>query len=514
MKFPKHLESISHTRIYPLFFFIMGSLARLYKLTFYSLTGDEMLTIKHGRWDFITLINRVAYVNIPDADIAPPLYYLVLFTWFRLFGSTDFTGRLLSAFLGIGALVALYYWSKSIFSKNERLIALIIFSIHPFHVWYSQEIRMYALISFLVIGSCFFQLKYLNSMERKDLFIYFFFTLASVFTQYYYFFVLFAQNLCFFIFLIFYHKEDNKRRILFSWLLGQILLATCFLFWLKPFLNDLKVLGTSTGFQYGFSLANIPFTFLKVGFYAVRTYVLANLPLYSVLVAATLFSIIGFYLHYKKEKIVPFKILYLAIVILFPIVSLLSIAAIKRFAFRPHALVLLTPLFSLFIACGISCWTKKIQSVLIVIFLISFSYILITLNFGNEYTKPKIKDACNYIKTKAGKDALIINLPFMLPLPSIVNLPGSYQVWTYYLPEYKNNYLPTGENEIEIIDHIRSKSDKSNDFFVTYHDFIFARPYLNKVLFNLEKDHDIVDKKTFASKIDDFDIIVIRYKKK
>jgi mannosyltransferase len=82
-------------------------------------------------------------------DGSPPLYYLLLHVWMSVAGSSESATHSLSLIFGvltvpIGAWVA---WS--LFGLRAALIAAVLFAFNPFLTAYSQETRMYTLMTLL-----------------------------------------------------------------------------------------------------------------------------------------------------------------------------------------------------------------------------------------------------------------------------------------------------------------------------------------------------------------------------
>jgi uncharacterized membrane protein len=85
----------------------------------------------------------------------PPLYPFLLAVWLRIAGSSEFAARIPSAFAGIaGVAVAASiarYVAPGVSTRAVRtaaIVAAVLVAANPFQVWYSQEARMYAQVSF------------------------------------------------------------------------------------------------------------------------------------------------------------------------------------------------------------------------------------------------------------------------------------------------------------------------------------------------------------------------------
>src|SRR5690606_8449850 len=81
------------------------------------------------------------------ADVHPLLYYELLHLWMRTFGASVAAVRLLSVALGVLTVVAVYVLARDWFGARTGLAAALITAVAPFHVQYSQETRMYALLA-------------------------------------------------------------------------------------------------------------------------------------------------------------------------------------------------------------------------------------------------------------------------------------------------------------------------------------------------------------------------------
>lgn len=87
------------------------------------------------------------FTNYIRLDNHPPLYYLTLKAWAELFGFSEVSLRMLSILFGIGTLFFLYLIAKKIFkdSKINTSVPVILLALSPLHIYFSQEVRMYAM---------------------------------------------------------------------------------------------------------------------------------------------------------------------------------------------------------------------------------------------------------------------------------------------------------------------------------------------------------------------------------
>lgn len=100
-------------------------------------------------------IARLPVGRLLDAlrqDGAPPLYYLLLHGWMRLFGTGTGAVRLLS--VGLGLLALPLGWRCGLYVGGRRVAAslVVLLAASPFAIRYSTEVRMYSLVLLLVLS--------------------------------------------------------------------------------------------------------------------------------------------------------------------------------------------------------------------------------------------------------------------------------------------------------------------------------------------------------------------------
>jgi len=85
------------------------------------------------------------------SDNHPPLYYLNLKLWNGLFGFSEAASRSLSVLYGIGTVFVTYLIGLELFGKGRTaIIAAVFLATSQFHIYYSQEARMYTMAGFFV----------------------------------------------------------------------------------------------------------------------------------------------------------------------------------------------------------------------------------------------------------------------------------------------------------------------------------------------------------------------------
>ncbi|MEH1903670.1 MAG: glycosyltransferase family 39 protein [Nostoc sp.] len=100
--------------------------------------------------------NLFKIINREAGDKYQPLYYLVLFYWRSVFGDSEFAIRSLSALLGVGSVIAIFFTSLGVYGKKHALWSSMIVGVSSFCVFYSQDARPYSLLIFIASLQIYF----------------------------------------------------------------------------------------------------------------------------------------------------------------------------------------------------------------------------------------------------------------------------------------------------------------------------------------------------------------------
>lgn len=141
---------------------IVGAALRLFEIDAKTVWLDEAFSIwlaRQSLWDLWSWLVKI--------DQHPPLYYTLLHIWVALFGDLQGVVRTLSALCGIVAMPFFYGATYRLFDKPTALIATLLLAVSPFHVWFSQETRMYALLTLVVAVALFCLAHILTNAERR-----------------------------------------------------------------------------------------------------------------------------------------------------------------------------------------------------------------------------------------------------------------------------------------------------------------------------------------------------------
>lgn len=140
---------------------ILAFALRVIRLDLQPLWWDEGYSLFFATRDLGTLLERTA------VDIHPPLYYILLKLWMAAFGYGPVAARLLSVFIGTATVPLVFVLARRWFGPAAGLLTALLLAVSPLHVYYSQEIRMYGLVTALGIISVLTFFELAGSTEQR-----------------------------------------------------------------------------------------------------------------------------------------------------------------------------------------------------------------------------------------------------------------------------------------------------------------------------------------------------------
>lgn len=123
-----------------------------------------------GLWyDELVSYNEAAQADIIQVisytlktDVHFPVYPVLLHLWTKIFSLSDLSLRAFSAFFGVLTVIAAYFAGKELKSKETGLYCAAVFAINSFLIYYSQEVRLYSILMFLITLLTYFALRLKN----------------------------------------------------------------------------------------------------------------------------------------------------------------------------------------------------------------------------------------------------------------------------------------------------------------------------------------------------------------
>ena len=147
---------------------ILGLVLRLIVLN-QSLWLDEAigaLVVKEQNYQQIL-------TQFPKSDNHPPLYYLTLKAWTDVFGYSEIALRSLSVLFGLLTVLFVYKIAKELtnhkspVTSHYPLFAALLIATSPFHIYYSQEARMYSMAAFFAALSIYSYVLLISETKKK-----------------------------------------------------------------------------------------------------------------------------------------------------------------------------------------------------------------------------------------------------------------------------------------------------------------------------------------------------------
>jgi len=174
----KPLAKLSDTWIIS-FALVIGAIARFVNMAKGSIWHDEGFTMMLAPQSPAQIISRTAH------DVHPPLYYITLHYWMKLFGSSEIGARSLSAALMLAVIPIGYLLVKELFGRPAARLSAIFLALGPFLVRYSQEARMYGMAAFLAVLAMYALVKATRSKTNGWWVVYSLSIAAGLYTHYY-----------------------------------------------------------------------------------------------------------------------------------------------------------------------------------------------------------------------------------------------------------------------------------------------------------------------------------------
>lgn len=130
-----------------------------------SLWLDEFLAFSIGQSSFPELLRLSQGIHGQS-----PFYYVVVKGWTALFGRDDVTViRSLSVALGMLSLLQAYAFARRFAGPSHAAVTLAILAFSPFHLYFSQEARMYPLLMVEILAAAHLILSALRCPAARTL---------------------------------------------------------------------------------------------------------------------------------------------------------------------------------------------------------------------------------------------------------------------------------------------------------------------------------------------------------
>lgn len=337
-------------------------------------------------------------------DFWPPLYHVLLHLW-MIGGTSEIWLRLLSAVLGVTTIYVTYLLAAKIINARIGLVTAFLLAISPFHIWYSQEVRPYALSALLGVITIYY-------LQQKNFGKYVLSSVLFLYTSYLAPFLLFSSG----VYIIVFEKKLFKK-----WFYSSVITGLFFLPWSGEFLKQLAIGKGLTAALPGWSEAvstplhkALPLVFTKFIFGRITF----DDKLFYASVAFVLFILVSYLilLGYKTQQKVSQKLLILTLV---PVISSWLVSFWLPIL-APQRVLFVLPLFYILVAMGIG-QQKKYQIVFISIFFLVSAYSLFLYGTNPRFQREQWREAVSYIEQNRTNSSLALFI-----------FPDAFAPWQWY----------------------------------------------------------------------------------
>jgi 4-amino-4-deoxy-L-arabinose transferase-like glycosyltransferase len=430
----------SSSRVSRGLFFLVLLLAfvlRFYKIDAQSLWYDEGNSARIAERSIQLIIEGSA------GDIHPPLYYVLLKFWRAIFGDGETALRAFSTLCGVLTVLFAYLIGRDLFNTQVGLLASFFVAVSPFAVYYSQEVRMYALLAlcasvstWALIRFSLFDIRNSNrSLHVVLVSLFVVATAAGLWTQYAYPFVMLAQGVYVLGWLA--YQKEARARLLITYTIANVVAIALFLPWLQIAIRQISGWGIESQ-KYDLGAAMLDsFRWLVVG----RTATLANS--WIALVSTGLILVSAIFARHDRLKYV-----LLALLAFLPL-GLVFAFGLYREAYLKILLVCVSPMWIFFAArIGEMFFysespplKKAFGALILVATCVPVFFSLNNLYHNVAYARDDYRGIYRLISANTQPDDAVLFIA-----------PNQWEVFTYYKRDDKNlfpmKYRPVFEGEV------------------------------------------------------------------
>jgi mannosyltransferase len=371
---------------------LLGSALRLLSgLAYRSLWLDEIATVTFVSSSFSRLITLV----LMDA-VHPPLYYFCVFCivpW----GQSEFWLRFPSIVFGVLAIPLTYQLGKACYGRTTGILAAFLLAINPFHIWYSQESRMYSLLLCLTVAVGYFFVKTLQTGGLKWWAALVISSSLAYFTHYFALLLPASQ----FVFLV---VTLRRRPIFFrKWVVAQFIAFLPLVPWLYLLFHQ-EVLSFGTGWLPAPTLLSPILTFQGLGMGVSDKLTMLGIVGLPIMLLAVVLGLASARARAQDSR------LFLALWLVVPFVVVL-LASLQRVLYYHRYFIIVLPALLILMSAGATCLRSKYLRALVTLALVGIT-LLSFRAFPDPATLPQQdwKGVAQYVgRNAAESDTLLVD---------------------------------------------------------------------------------------------------------
>lgn len=423
-----------------------------------------------------------------------PFYFYFLHFWLKIFGTSEILLRFSSVIFGVATIPLTYIVAKKLY-KNDKIVGIIsaiLIAVSPLMIYYSIEVRMYMMVTFLAVLSMNYLLDFDAKGDKKSLIkllvtntlIPYLLIGGIVFNI--------GQAIAYTLYLFLAQKEETEkiRKYLTYRVYQLILLVPYFIIAIYYAYQRSKfIMFHIPSFQFINFVGNVQNFFgAKVGMLFWTQYLPIMIDfLFFVSVVIPIVYFICALIRAFKEKDAKLYMAFLMITIAYMII--LISCMLKVIVLVPRYIIFIVPILMILAAVGFS----KLKKWHIAIFLIAFTGFSCYYIFKDPayvITKTNaILDANNYFESKGLDNRDIVYRPFASSVSFIYQTPTSPRCPAFEsMHEFRKPYNKLVYDDYQIqameqghVDEVWLNIIQSNNHVSQrYYDFI-KKTYLDQV---------------------------------
>ena len=288
------IRSRLNHRLTLIFITLIAFALRVFRLGDAAVWWDEGFSVWEARMGLAALADRTAY------DVHPPFYYGALHFWRLAVGDGEFQLRFLSVIFGVLTLAVLWTLARWLLPKRPgvALMAVFLYAIARYMVWWSQEIRMYALVGFLALLSLYALVRLREGFRWRWGIAYVLSTAAALLSLYTLAFLLVVEGLYWLWSVRRAASWRERSRLIGEWALLQVAVLALFLPWLTYALPRMWRWSVQESFDAGL-FWRLYATMLHVG---VSTHIERYWPVVALALVLTLAGVVAILLAPKTRR--------------------------------------------------------------------------------------------------------------------------------------------------------------------------------------------------------------------
>lgn len=193
-----------------------------------SIWADEGWSFYYAKMKMGALV-RDTFFN----ENNPPLYYVILNIWMKIFGDSEIAMRVPSAIFGSLLVFCNFKLGEYFYNKNTGLWCSFLSAVSLFYIEYSQEARVYMLLALLTCLSMYSYFRLQGGRSFAIKLSYVIWTVFLIYSHVYGVFILFAQNLIYISQQILFQRKGLRPRF---WIYLQVIVFLFACPWLASYL--------------------------------------------------------------------------------------------------------------------------------------------------------------------------------------------------------------------------------------------------------------------------------------